>query len=216
MPPVTAAAGEIWQVLLQGRIEEQQCENVLFFRAQAADTDVILHLLTAALQCFVTNVLPVLAGTYTFEQMVGRRIIPTVGADYIVVPAPGTDLTGAAAGDAEPSFVSALISLRTNRGGRSGKGRMFIAGVPEASTTASHLNTEAGLYPALVAFVGCMIAAFLTKDLPADGDWEWGVFSRKLGNAKAPFLAAGFAPMIAATPRLELATTRSRKIGHGK
>jgi hypothetical protein len=216
MPPVLAATGELWRVMIQGRIENQQCENVLWFRAQAADTDVILHLLTAALQCFVTNVLPVLAGTYNFERIVGQRVHPTLGAEYEVTVPTGDATAGQAAGDAEPSFVSALISLRSNRGGRSGQGRMFIAGVPEGSTTASFLNTEAGLYPALVAFVGCMIAAFLTKDVPAAGDWEWGVFSRKLGGAKFPFNPAGFAPMIVATPKRELATTRSRKIGHGK
>jgi hypothetical protein len=216
MPPVLAATGELWRVMIQGRIENQQCENVLWFRAQAADTDVILHLLTAALTCFATNVLPVLAGTYNFERVVGQRVHPTLGAEYELTLAAGDTTTGQAAGDAEPSFVSALISLRSNRGGRSGQGRMFIAGVPEGSTTASFLNTEAGLYPALVAFVGCMIAAFLTKDVPAAGDWEWGVFSRKLGGAKFPFNPVGFAPMIVATPKRELATTRSRKIGHGK
>jgi hypothetical protein len=216
MPPVTANSGELWQVLIQGRIEEQICENVLWFRAQAADTDVILHLLTAVLTCFATNILPVLAGTYTFEQIVGRRMTPDVGPDFIVTQAPGAENTGAAAGDAEPSFVSALISLRTTRGGRSGRGRMFLAGVPEGSTTASHLILETGLYPAMVAFVGCMIAQFLTKDVPAAGNWEWGVFSRKLGGVKAPFNAAGFAPMLSAVPKIELATTRSRKLGHGR
>jgi hypothetical protein len=123
--------------MIQGRIEEQQCENVLWFRAQAADTDVILHLLTAALTCFATNVLPVLAGTYNFERIVGQRVHPTLGAEYEVTTASGVATAGQAAGDAEPSFVSALISLRSNRGGRSGQGRMFIAGVPEGSTTAS-------------------------------------------------------------------------------
>jgi hypothetical protein len=216
MPPVTSQAGDIWQVLIQGRIENQECENVLWFRSQGADTDVILHLLTQVMQCFVTTLLPVLASSYEFERVVGRKMIPDLGSDYEVKQDAGETVTGQAAGDAEPSFVSALISLRSVRGGRSGKGRMFIAGVPESGTLKSYIPTEGAFYAGLVAFVGCMMEHFLTTDVLVNGHWEWGVFSRKLGNAKAPFLAAGFSPMVDAVVKSQLATTRSRKIGHGR
>lgn len=212
---VPAAQGELWQLFIQGRIENQQCENVLWFRADTAVEDMIVHLLNVVLSCFVSNVLPVLSTTYTFERIRARRVFPSLGPDIDVVPEEGTILSGQAAGDAEPSFVSALISLRSSRGGRSGRGRMFIAGVPEGSTTASYLNVEAGLYVALLAFCVCMITGFTVGDPPAANSVSWGVFSRKLGGLKFPYSAAGYAPIISATPIRELATTRSRKIGHG-
>jgi len=214
--PVTANAGELWQVLLQGRIEDQECENVLWFRAQANDTDVVLHLISVMIGCFVTNVLPVLASTYTFERVRARRMTPTQGPDYDVLAPDGTPTQGGATGDALPSYCSALISLQAARGGRSGKGRMFIAGIPESDTLASYITSEGALFAALLAFTACMIAAFHTKDTPAAGDWEWGVFSRKIGGSSEPFNATGFAPIISATPKRLLATTRSRKIGHGR
>lgn len=216
MPPVPAAQGELWQVLIQGRIEEQRCENVLWFRAQAADPDAYLNLIKEVAECFVTALLPALSTTYIYERTVGRRMTPTQGADYQTLIADGDNPQGAASGDAEPSFVSGLISLRSSRGGRSGRGRMYIAGVPEGSTLASHLKTDAGLYLAMVAFVGCMLGKFITKDVPVAGNWEWGVFSRKLGGSKQPFVATGFAPMVAADVVTELATTRSRKLGRGR
>ena len=216
MPPVLANAGDVWQVLIQGKIENQVCENVLWFRAQGADTDVLLHLLTQIMTCFTTTLLPVLASSYEFERVIGRRMIPDVGADYEVKLAPGDTVIGQAAGDAEPSFVSGLISLRAARGGRSGRGRMFIAGVPESGTLKSFIPTEGAFYAGMVAFVACMLEHFLTADVLLLNHWEWGVFSRKLGNAKAPFLAAGFSPMVDAKVKTALATTRSRKIGHGR
>lgn len=214
--PVAAAVNEVWQVLIQGVIEEQQCENVLFFKAEANDGDTMAHLISDLVECFVTGLVPVLSSTYTFQQIVARRIIPDVGPDLIYTPPAGMAVQGASAGDAEPSFVSALISLRSSRGGRSGRGRMFIAGVPEGQTIASRIDSEAALWAGLIAFVGCMLGKFLAHDPPVAGNWVWGVFSRKLGNAKAPFLAAGFAPVVSAQPINLLATTRSRKIGHGR
>lgn len=214
--PTAAAAGEVWRVLLQGRIEEQQCENVLFFRCQVADPDVLLGLLADLIDCFLNSLVPALSGTYTFEQAIATRITPTMGAEVIYTPPQGQAVQGAEAGDAEPSFVSALISLRTTRAGRSGRGRMFIAGVPESQTIASNINSEAALWAALLAFCVCMLGKFLAQDPPVGPNWEWGVFSRKIGGVKDPFLAAGFAPIIQAVPKQLLATTRSRKIGHGR
>lgn len=214
--PTPAAAGDIWQVLVQGRIEDQECENVLFFRAQDTDPDPLANLIADLVACFVTAFVPVLSGTYTFERIIARRIFPDIGPDVVYTPPAGMAVQGATAGDALPSYCSALISLQSTRGGRSGRGRMFIAGIPESQTLASYINNEAALWAALLAFCTCMLGKFIAKDVPGAGDWEWGVFSRKLGNKKAPFLAAGFAGITAATPRRLLATTRSRKIGHGR
>lgn len=214
--PTTAEAGELWQCLIQGKIENQECENVIWFRAAGADSDVALHLLTEIMQCFVSTLLPVLASSYEFERVIGRRMTPTVGNDIEVRQAAGVDVTGQAAGDAQPSFVSALISLRSVRGGRIGKGRMFIAGVPESGTVKSFIPTEGAFYAGMVAFVGCMLGKFLAPHTLPLNKWDWGVFSRKIGHAKAPFDPLGFSPMADAVVRPLLATTRSRKIGHGR
>jgi hypothetical protein len=214
--PIPAVAGTVWQVLVQGSIEEQQCENVLFFRSVNGDTDVLLHLIADLVECFLTGLVPNLSTTYTFERIVARQIAPAMGAEVIFTPEAGDPVQGASAGDAEPSFVSALISLRTTRAGRSGRGRMFIAGVAEGETTASLINSEGALWAALLAFCLCMLGKFVVGDPPAANSWEWGVFSRKIGGFKEPFNAVGFAPITSATPSRELATTRSRKIGRGR
>lgn len=213
--PTPVATGEIVQVLVQGVIEEQQCENVWYFRALAADPDMLAHLLADIAACLL-GLIPILAPTYTLERLKAKVVSPAVGSEEEWIPAPGDLVAGAAAGDAEPSFVSALISLHTTLGGRSGRGRIYIAGVPEGSTTGSLLNPEAPLWGALLAFVACMLDKFKSRDLPAAGQYDWGVMSRKLGGLKPPFLAAGYHQIIRAVPKRELATTRSRKLGHGR
>lgn len=212
---VPAAQGELWQVFIRGRIENQECENVLWFRADTAVDDMIIHLLNVVLSCFLSNLLPVLAPTYTFEMVRGRRVFPDLGPDIDVTAEEGDSVVGASSGDALPSYASALISTRSSRGGRSGRGRVFIAGVPEVATIASYLNPEHAFYAAMVAFVACMITGFVHTGELGSNQVSWGVFSRKLGNKKAPYLAAGFAPIISANVVRLLATTRSRKIGHG-
>lgn len=213
---LTAAIGDVWQVLIQGNIEGQECENVIYFRCQGGDTDVVAHLLQALLTCFLEGLVPHLASTYTFERLLAKQVSPVVGADVELTAAAGVATQGAESGDAEPSFVSALISLHTTRAGRSGRGRMFIPGIAESDTTASKIGIETPLWAAIIAFVACMIGQFFTRDVPADGNWEWGVMSRKIGGLKPPFLAAGFAPLTRAVPQQYLATTRSRKVGHGR
>lgn len=211
-----AAVGDIYQVLLQGTIENQQCENVLYFRCNVATDDVEGDLIRAIVHCFLTHLVPVMGSTYKFVRALGKRVTPDVGPD-VEGGAVGAEVTiGGAEGDAEPSFVSALVSIQTERGGRSGKGRMFIPGVPEEATTASFINPGAAFWLGLVAYVACVVEAFThVEPFAPVQHWSIGVMSRKIGGVKPPFNALGFSPATKLTPKALLATTRSRKIGHG-
>jgi hypothetical protein len=214
--PTPVAVGEVVQVLVQGTIEEQQCENVWYFRALAADPDMLLHLLTAISTCLLTSLIPHLGSNYRLERIKGKVVSPLVGPEEEWIPGAGVASEGAETGDTLPSYSSALISLHTTRGGRSGRGRIYVAGVPESQTVGSLINPELDLWAALIAFCLCMLDKFHPRDLPAAGDYDWGVMSRKIGGVKPPFLVAGYAPITRATPVRELATTRSRKLGHGR
>jgi hypothetical protein len=209
------STGEIVQVLVQGTIEGQECENVLYFRSLAVDPDMLLHLLTAIATCLLA-LIPKLGSNYTLERIKGKVVSPAVGPEEEWTPEPGDTIQGAATGDTAASFVSALISLHTTRGGRSGRGRMFLAGVPDGETTGSKINFEGDLWPALLAFAVCMLDKFKPRDVPAAGDYDWGVMSRKIGGEKPPFLAAGYATITRAVPSPYVATTRSRKVGKGR
>jgi len=214
--PVEAQPGDIVQVLHQYDLEGQKCENVWYFRAQALDPDILANLLAAIATCLIPILVPKLSTSYTFERLRAKVVSPAVGPEVDYYAGVGVATAGVAAGDGLPSHDSAIVSLYTERGGRSGRGRIYIGGVPEGDTIKSYINTEAPLWGAILAFLVCMLATFKPHDVPAAGDYDWGVMSRKLGGLKPPFLPAGYAMITRAEPRRELATTRSRKIGHGR
>lgn len=212
-----AALHDLYQLRFDGHIEEQECKNVLHFMcvSSAGDDDVALHLVAVVLACFVTHVLPVLAPTYALDGITWKKVGPTLGPENFLA-GPSSN-QGASTADALPSFNSALVSIRTTRGGRSGRGRMFIAGIPEDQTTASRINVEGPFWAALTAFVACVVSAFtgLADPMPAVNKWQFGIYSRKLGGSTFPYAITGFAPATNMIPKNLIATTRSRKIGHG-
>lgn len=213
--PIPVATGNIVQVLIQGTIEQQQCENVTYFRAQAADTDMLLNLLAKVATCMLAMV-PILNPSYILERIKGKIVSPAVGLEDEWTPEPTDNVQGEAAGDGLPSYCAALISLRTLRPGRSGKGRMYIAGVPESATAYSNIIAGSPMHAALAAFAACLLTTFAVKELPAAGDYEWGIMSRKIGGLKPPFLPAGFAGIVDARVNIALATMRTRKVGRGR
>ena len=212
-----AAIGDIFQVRLVGEQEEQETINVWDFTCVGAAADVELTLIVAFINCFIQHMLPVISNKWTLVEVRWQKVGPTLGIEHIttyIEMGPG-----GAAGDVEPSYVAALISLHTLLGGRSHRGRKYIAGGPESATTGSLLNVEPPnneFWLALAAFVTCMITAFVHPD-PAGGTnlFDVGVYSRKLaGSDNFPFKAAGFTAINEMVPRREVATMRSRKLGH--
>lgn len=216
MPPVTAAANEIYQVKLKCRLDSQEVLNVLHFACPVSDSDVGTHLLKALVDCFLLQFLAGASSSLSCEGAVGHRVSPTVGPEVEYIP-PGTSVSnnGSLDTDSMPSFVSAVVSIHTTRGGRSGRGRMYLAGMPESSCQHSLIQVPSAFWTALVNYVACVISTFFLGDPPAANTWQVGVYSRKIGGFAEPFNATGFAAATNLVPHRELATTRSRKIGHG-
>lgn len=216
--PESAALGDLYQVRVNGLLEDQQCTNVWDFACVAPTDDVELRLIVVFINCFITNLLPVLANQYSLVDVRWQRVSAPLGLEHIYTPT-GT-LSGASAGDSEPSYVSAVLSLHTLLGGRSHRGRKYIAGIPEVQTVGSYIRKDPPgneLWTGLLAFAACVIGAFVHPD-PAGGSnlFNVGVYSRKIGGSdKFPFVKAGFTSVTEIVPHAELGTTRSRKVGRG-
>lgn len=211
-----AAAGEVYQVLVQGILEGQVTENVLYFKTAQGSDSVENDLLKALLSCFMTHMMPVMPKNYVFNGVFGMRVTPDVGPPLQAVPEEGATIAGDEDIEPMPSYVSALVSIQASRGGRSGKGRFYLPGVPKAACIASNLNPEHAFWIAVGAYVACIVSKFMiTNEFAPIPEWQIGVMSRKFGGLKPPFIVEGFAPALAITPKLPLSTTRSRKVGHG-
>jgi hypothetical protein len=212
----TAAAGEVWEVVLEGRQESQQVLNVMHFRARGAIADVHLTLLRQVIVCILTALRPVMGANYQVVRAYGKRVSPDVGPVLEVMPEIGEAVQGAEEGDTLPSYVSLCANIHTTRGGRSGRGRMFIPGIPEAASQGSFIPIDNPFWIGVLAYIACIASSFIHQDeLGEANKWDLGVMSRKIGGVKPPYLAAGFARATRITVKNALGTTRSRKVGKG-
>lgn len=217
MPPISAAQNEVWQVVLKSKLENQDHLNVLHFSIDTPVDDIQLRLLKAIVDCFLLHMMPGLTNQFTMQGAIGHRILPNIGPDVEYFPtSESISRVGLASGDGLPSYASCVTSIHTTRGGRAGRGRFYIGGVPESATINSNLTDNGVFWVALLAYIVCVTETFIHSGDPGANQISIGVFSRKSsipGNPVGPPL--GFAPATVLVPHQLLATTRSRKIGHG-
>lgn len=213
--PTVAFQNDTYQVRIVGRIEGQETNNILYFRCVSGqgDDDVALHLIQALLQCVIDNLLPVLTSAWTLERIVWKKVFPQLGPEIISVPQ--GQAAGAGPSAALPSFASVVFSIRTQFGGRSKRGRMYLPGIPEAATNGSAIDPTGAFWAGLIGFALCFISKFVTGDPPGSNQWQSMVYSRKLGGSTFPLGNNGFEAVTEFVPNSLLGTTRSRKVGRG-
>lgn len=211
-----ASAGEIYEVVQHQRQEGQEVLNVMYFRCVTAVDDLEVRLLRALIICLTTLLRPTMGSNWQFVKMSCKRVTPDLGPVFELGPEPTDQLQGAAEGDTLPTHDSICVNIHTTRGGRSGRGRMFLAGIPEGATSGSAIETSNPHWTAILNYLACVAAAFVHPTLDTGSNIiQLGVMSRKIGGVKAPFLGTGFAPATRLIPRNLIGTTNSRKVGRG-
>lgn len=212
---IAGSPGDCWEVRVIGEMEEQETDNVFHFVEDSATADVELQLILALAECFITHLIPVLSSQWQLKSIKWKKVTPTLGVEQETIPA-GV-LVGAGNAAALPSFNSVVVSKRTLEGGRSHRGRFYLAGIPEAATVNSSLDTTHAFWTALIAFVACVASKFVNVGEPIGSDqFSLAVYSRKIGGATFPLGASGFTPVSQLIPSAAIGTTRSRKVGRGR
>jgi len=212
--PIAAAVNDLIEVRFNGKLENQVVNNVMHFKCVGASSDIEVNLILIIAACFIDNILPVLTSGYVFENVSWKKVSPTLGIEHVTIP-PSAGAGGGSAA-ALPSYVSAVISKRTPTGGRSHRGRMYIAGIPEDQTTGSNINDTGPLWAGIADFILCVATNFFHPD-PAGGTdlFDLVVYSRKIGGAAFPYGLTGATDVDQLIPVQALGTTRSRKVGRG-
>jgi hypothetical protein len=211
--PVTAVTGDGYQLRIVGRQEGQETNNIVNFVAATSVDDVELRLVVVFIQCFITNLLPVLTSKWSLEKVVWKKVTPVLGPEFIYIPSGAGP--GAGAANALPSYASACISIRSALGGKSHRGRMYIPGIPETATVDSQFDLTHAFWAGLLAFCACVVGAFVVGDPPGANSFQMEIYSRKIGGETFPYGASGYTPIVSLTPDQIVATTRSRKVGRG-
>jgi hypothetical protein len=211
--PESSAPGDLYQVVMRGSLEGQQVLNVLDFRTVTPIDDFELRIIVALIQCFAAFA-PSQPVGFQWNEVKWKRTSPVLGVEHITTWQGAS--AGTEAGDALPSFCSAVVSKRSNLGGRAHRGRMYIGGVPEEAVVGSMIDPDSPFWIALVQLLTCIATKFINFGDPAPiNTAALGVYSRKLGGAAFPYGAAGFTPLTSLVPSNEVGTTRSRKLGRG-
>lgn len=213
---VAAAAGEIHEVVLKQRQEGQEVLNVLHFHCDTAVDDMETRLLLALITCLTTVLRPAQGSNWQVVGARGKRVFPDVGPIYEVAPPEVDEIQGEALGDTSPTFVAIVVNIHSLRGGRRGRGRMFLAGVPEGATNGSHIEETNPYWTVIINYLACVAGAFIHSATDLDTNQvSLGVLSRAEGNDKPPYTAGQWARATKLVPNNLLKTQNSRKIGHG-
>lgn|SRR5215212_2592410 len=211
---IPAVAGDLWEVRLNGRLEGQQTTNVYHFRSIGPDDDVGTNLVAVIVQCFIDNLLPILSHNWSFENATYQKVGPTLGIQ--VVNAIVGSNVGEISGDSLPSYCAVVFSKTGEVGGKSHRGRMYLAGIPESASTGSSIPTDGIFWAAAIAYVACIALHFINPAIGSiSNHFEFVVYSRKLGGSHMPYTDAGVTKVLKFEPSQLLATMRSRKVGRG-
>lgn len=211
------AIGTIHQIDILMRQEGQRIMNSFFLRCDTTVDSMEERALRILLNCYINSLIPFSGSNLLIESARGKEVAPTLGPIYEVIPLGTQVVQGVDEGDTLPSHISLCINLHSERGGRSGRGRLFIPGIPEAASQGSYILATNPYWLALLAFVACMVDGFLhIGDPPAANQLQWGVMSRKIGGLKPPYTVGGFAAITRAIPRNILGSSNSRKVGRGQ
>lgn len=212
----------VHEVVVHMRQQQQEVLNVWQFRCDTAVDDMETQLLRALLECYLTTLLPQLGNKLTIEKVTGMQVGPTLGPMYEITPEEEDVVQGAATGDTLPTHDSVCISIHTTRPGRSGRGRKFLPGVPEAATDGSNVTPTHAFWLAVLAFAACVAQKFIHgNELSAPNTISVGVIAKSLKpvtgdeKRKAPWPVNLFAPATRLTARPIVGTTNSRKVGRG-
>lgn len=210
------------EVVVHMRQQGQEVLHVWHFRNETAVDDMESRLLRALLECYLTQLLPQCSNLLTIERVTGMQVGPTLGPMYEIQPGEDDVAQGALSADALPTHDSIVANIHTTRAGRSGRGRKFIAGIPEGAAIGSLVSPTHAFWLAVLAWAACVATKFIHgNELSGPNTISVGVLAKTLkapdsdGKRKAPWPDATFARATSIRPKNIVGTMNSRKYNRG-
>lgn len=211
MPRPWAAGARVRVV---GRLSGQLTNNVMHFATNTVINDpvalnqLLQQLAQAVHDCIRDAMLPFATNDWKFESVEATGIYPTLTDPVSVTNAANAVANGNPQG---VGFASALISIRTGTGGKSGRGRIFA---PPGGENVATAGTWDPAFLALVAqFCACMAGKFIGAGHTTP--WFIGVLSRKVLRGGPMLFDDAFREAISLEPESVIAQMGTRKLGRG-
>lgn len=172
------------EVTIMGKINGEDYRNRIHFATTTAEFDtngitLLTALATEVSAAFVSGFLAALSDEFSFQGVRAKRVFPALSDEVEVVSDAGP---GGVAANALPSFNSMLVHKKSGKGGRKGRGRMYLP--PPLET-----HTEKGkLLPAGLAVIEQLLDGLRAAFLGDAGSSQWviGVLNRVYDNSTPP------------------------------
>jgi hypothetical protein len=196
----------IVRAVLMMRLHNQLVENVFHFRTKNADipdSEIATTIRNEVWRHMDDN----LSAELTCESITVQEIFPVARDPYELA----VGEVGAQEGDSLPTANAVVVALKTGLGGRTNRGRKYVAGYRADDTENSRL-------------IDTSLAA-------TQADWDtintffqvgnslsnltWGILHRRHAGAPVPLSADSYVPITSVVVRAPLGTMRSRLPGHG-
>jgi len=199
------AVNDVYRVNVLQNVGSEVTMNVLHFREEVAETVLLLpaegparaaHAIYTALAAFQSE-------DWQVVQIESRRIHPTAGIPYTWVLGAADQIVGAEVSEIIPSASALVISLYSSIATKRGRGRLYIAGLPETAQNEGQLTNSA--HTDYDTWADTWLVEASTPVPPATGEYRVYV--------KSSFQLVGDVDwdVIATTTRSNLGTMRSRR-----
>jgi len=165
------------EVVIKGLLAGQQINNIVHLKNSAGwDAGTLFSAVGDLIIAWRDNIRPLLSSDFLFTGAHAKDLTTSMG---IEVDVPWIGAAGGAIGNAAADGNVALcIGHKTGFAGRSARGRTFIAGLPENSTTDDAI-TDA-FKASWQTAMDNIVAAMATRGTP------WGVVSKYSGYTQTP------------------------------
>lgn len=198
------AVDDVYRVEVFQNVGSEQTMNVLHLREVTAET-VLANPAENVVGCVAGIYLSLaaeLSEDWRVIQITGQMVHPSKGIPFTSVRGAGNAIEGAIVGDIIPSQAAVLISFYTFNTSRSGRGRIYLPGLPEIA------QNEGQIVEATVTNLQVEADASFTEVLGptsgGDGTYRVCVFNN-------PLITGSTQDVVQATVRPNLATQRRRR-----
>ena len=203
------------QVVVKGKYDGQDYRNILHFGSDIDVNDgnrnaLLLALATAVLDCLLNMFMPDSPSNFSVQSVSAKEVYPATSDEVEAFPGVGATATGQA-GSGLPGFAATVIAIKTGKGGRTKRGRLFLP--PPDENNADAGLTSATWQGAVAQFLACMAGKFIGAGKTED--WELGVLSRKGMATASDYANATFTPATSLSQRAEIGVMRRRKLHKG-
>jgi hypothetical protein len=207
------AYNDIYRLRIYQRMHTAQVVNVIHF---VEDLAAVGGGAAGIANDFVTNMTATLKARasrqVTFDYVECQSIVPFVGGP-VVVNFPASTL-GTVSEDAASATLCEVVTVYSQRGGRRGRGRMFLP--PGGTVIASAQNGTWGATQTgrTTAFATAMATRYI--GIAGTVAYCLGVWSKVMGPQFPPWSSSQFARATGLTVRTTIRTQRRRQLGVGR